>query len=75
MLDALQGKAGHDHSIGQQNGVTPAALAKSMARVPAAAPLATTDLATATGPKGTASASVIGAALDLLREFEASGTE
>ena len=73
MLDALQGKAGHDHSIGQQNGVTPAALAKSMARVPAAQ-LATTDLATATGPKGTAPVSVIGAALNLLREFEASGT-
>ncbi len=37
------------------------------------APLVPTNLATATSPKCTASASVIGAALDMLLDFEAQG--
>ena len=41
-----------------------------VARNPAV-PLVLTNLATATGPARTAPASVIGAALDLLHEFEA----
>ncbi len=57
-------------SVALQYGIPAAALAKSVARIPAT-PLVPTDLATA--PAHTAPASVIGAALDLLREFEARG--
>ncbi len=59
-------------SVALQHGIPAAALAKSVARIPAA-PLVPTDLATATGQAHTAPASVIGAALDLLLEFEAQG--
>ena len=74
MLDALLGDVAVVVSVALQHGVTAAALAKSISRVPAS-PLAPTDLATATGPAHTAPSSVIGGALDLLREFEAQGTE
>ena len=57
-------------SMALQHGITAAALAKSVARVPAA-PLTPADLATPTGPTRTEPASVIGAVLDLLRELEA----
>ena len=57
-------------SVALQHGVTAAALAKSVARMPAALPVPT-DLAA--DPAHTAPASVIGAALDLLREFEVQG--
>ena len=56
-------------SIALQCGVTAATLAKSIARVPAA-PLAPTDLAKSAGPAHTKPASVIGAALNMLHEFE-----
>ena len=59
-------------SIALQHSVSAAALAKSVARVPASL-LVPTNLATATGPKRTVPASVVGAALDALREFEAQG--
>ena len=59
-------------SIALQHGVSAAALAKSAARIPVAL-LVPTDLATATGLKRTMPASVIGAALDLLREYEDQG--
>ena len=61
-------------SVALQHGVTAAALAKSVARVPAA-PLVPTDLAKPPRSMHTVPASVIGAALDLLREFEAQGTD
>ncbi len=57
-------------SVALQHGVTASALAKSVARVPAA-PLVPTDLAKPPRSMHTVPASVIGAALDLLREFEA----
>ncbi len=57
-------------SIALQHGSPVAALAKSVARVPLA-PLTPADLAEAAGPRNTAPASVIGAALDLLQGFEA----
>ena len=60
-------------SVALQHGVTAAALAKSVARAPAS-PLVPTEPATLSGQAHTAPASVIGAALNLLREFEASGT-
>ncbi len=56
-------------SISLQHGISAAALAKSVARVPLA-PLVPADLAAPTGPAQTAPASVIGAVLDLLQEFE-----
>ncbi len=74
MLDALLCDVAVVVSVALQHGVPAAALAKSISRVPAS-PFAPTDLATATGPKRTAPASVIGAALDLLREFEVQGTD
>ena len=55
-------------SVALQHGVPAAALAKSVARLPSA-PL--TPLANPAGPRHTAPASIIGAALDLLRELEA----
>ena len=57
-------------SISLQHGISAAALAKSVARVPLA-PLTPAGLAEAAGPRNTAPASVIGAALDLLQGFEA----
>ena len=57
-------------SIALQHGVSAAALAKSVARLPAA-PLTPADLAVSSGPAHTAPASIIGAALDLLRELAA----
>ena len=57
-------------SVALQSGVPAAALAKSVARVPAA-PLMPSDLANPAGPQHTALASVIGAALDLLCELAA----
>ena len=56
-------------SVALQHGISAAALAKSVARVPAA-PLAPADLAAPTGPAHTSPISVIGAALDLLRKLE-----
>ena len=56
-------------SVALQHGISPEALAKSVARVPTA-PLMPSDLAAATGPAHTEPASVIGAVLDLLRELE-----
>ena len=53
-----------------QHGVSAVALAKSVARLPSA-PLAPSDPASPAGPQHTAPASVIGAALDLLRKLEA----
>ncbi len=73
MLDALLGDVAVVVSVALQYGITPAALAKSLARVPASR-LVPTDPATLSGQAHTAPASVIGAALNLLREFEASGT-
>ncbi len=72
MLDALLGDVAVVVSVALQHGVPPAALAKSISRVPAS-PLAPTDLAMAAGPRHTAPASVIGAALDML--LEAQGTD
>ncbi len=72
MLDALLGDVALVVSAALQHGISASALARSIARTPAA-PLTLTDLPTATGPKCTAPASVIGAALDLLREVEAQG--
>ena len=57
-------------SICLQHGISAAGLAKSVARVPLA-PLTPADLAEAAGPRNMAPASIIGAALDLLRGFEA----
>ena len=74
MLDALLGDVAVVVSVALQHGVTAAALAKSVARVPAW-PLVPTDPATLSGQAHTAPASVIGAALNLLREFKTSGTE
>ena len=56
-------------SISLQHGIPAAALAKSVARLPSA-PLTPSDLANPAGPQHTRPASVIGAALDLLRELE-----
>ncbi len=70
MLDALLGDVAVVVSVALQHGVPAAALAKSISRVPAS-PLAPTDLATPAGPRSTMPASVVGLALDLLREFEA----
>ena len=56
-LDTLLGDVAVVVSVALQHGVPAAALAKSISRVPAS-PLAPTDLATATGPKRTAPASV-----------------
>ena len=56
-------------SVALQYGISAAALAKSVARVPTA-PLTPSDLAAPSGPAQTAPASVIGAVLDLLRELE-----
>ena len=56
-------------SIALQHGISAAALAKSVARLPSA-PLAPSDLANPDGPGRTAPASVIGAVLDLLRKLE-----
>ena len=74
MLDALLGDVAVVVSVALQHGVPATALAKSISRVPVS-PLAPTDLATAMSPKHTAPASVIGAALDLLRELEARDAE
>ncbi len=59
-------------SISLQHGISAAALAKSVARVPLA-PLTPAGLAEAAGPRNTAPASVIGTALDLLQGLEADG--
>ncbi len=59
-------------SVALQSGVPAAALAKSVARLPSA-PLTPADLAEVAGPRHTAPASIIGAALDLLRGFETDG--
>ena len=59
-------------SIALQHGIPAAALAKSVARLPSV-PLTPADLAVSSGPAHTAPASIIGAALDLLRELEADG--
>ena len=59
-------------SIALQHGISAAAMAKSVARLPSA-PLTPSDLADPAGPRHTAPASIIGAALDLLRTFEADG--
>ena len=72
MLDALLGDVAVVVSVALQHGVTATALAKSISRVPAS-PIASTDLATAAGPARTAPASVVGAALDMLLEFEVQG--
>ncbi len=74
MLDALLGDVAVVVSVALQHGISASALARSIARTPAA-PLTLTDLATATASKCTAPASVIGAALDMLLEFEAQGTD
>ena len=57
-------------SISLQHGISAAALAKSVARLPTA-PLTPADLAVSSGPTHTAPASIIGAALDLLQGFDA----
>ena len=57
-------------SVALQHGVPATALAKSVARLPSA-PLTPSDLASPAGPRHRDPASVIGAALDLLREMEA----
>ncbi len=57
-------------SISLQHGISAATLAKSVARLPSA-PLTPSDLANPAGPQHTAPASIIGAALDLLKGFEA----
>ena len=59
-------------SIALQHGISAAALAKSVARLPLA-PLTPSDLADPAGPQHTGPASVIGAALDLLQGFEVDG--
>ncbi len=74
MLDALLGDVAVVVSVALQHGISASALARSIARTPVA-PLTLTDLATATGPKCTSPASVIGAALDMLLEFEARETK
>ena len=56
-------------SVALQHGVSAAALAKSVARLPST-PLTPSDLAEAAGPRLMVPASVIGAALDLLQGFE-----
>ena len=56
-------------SVALQHGVPAAALAKSVARMPAA-PLTPSDLAAPNGPAQTAPASVIGAVLDLVSELD-----
>ncbi len=70
MLNALLGDVAVVVSIALQHGVDAATLAKSVARSPAV-PLVPTGLVTATGPAPPAS--VIGAALDLLREYKTQG--
>ena len=72
MLDALLGDVAVVVSVALEHGVPTTALAKSISRVPAL-PLALTDLATPAGPRSTMPASVVGLALDLLREFEVQG--
>ena len=67
LLNAMLADAAVVVSIALQNGVPPAALAKSVGRLPAA-PVAPVDLDSAPGQK--VPASPIGAALDLLRSFE-----
>ena len=57
-------------SVALQHGISAAALAKSVARVPTA-PLVPSDLATPTGPTHIEPASVLGGVLDLLRELVA----
>ncbi len=57
-------------SIALQHGVSAAALAKSVARVPTA-PLVPAGLAAPAGPRHMGPADIIGAALDLLQGFEA----
>ncbi len=57
-------------SISLQHGISAAALAKSVARLPLA-PLTPAGLAEAAGPRNSAPASIIGAALDLLCELAA----
>ena len=71
-LKAVLDDAGVVISIGLQNGISAAALAKSVARVPLA-PVTPAGLAEAAGPRHTDPASVIGAALDLLCELAADG--
>ena len=56
-------------SIALQSGIPASALAKSVARVPSA-PLTPADLAKTASPRQTAPASVIGAVLDLVAQFE-----
>lgn len=61
-------------SLALQHGVSPAALAKSIARLPAA-PVMPADLDKSDGGENRLPASAIGAALDLLVELEREMTE
>ena len=69
MLNALLADAAVVISIALQNGVSAAALAKSVGRLPAS-PVAPADLDLDHAPGQKVPASPIGAALDLLRRFE-----